>query len=129
MGPSIDYKWKSMKLYICLKLHFWEKFIFIFYKVEDLEKYLLEENEYEEIIDEQFDQSFDIEQQINTVPNNTPFTLDQTIQSPNSKSDFYNFNNSELVHSSDLATINHRSNTHQTYQPIHHRHFNSNYGM
>lgn len=100
--------------------------------MEDLEKYLLEDkDDYEEIADEQFDDqsTFGTKQHINTVTNNTsPFTLDQTIQLPNSKSGFYNYNNSELVHSSDVTTINHRGNTHQTYQPIHHRHFN-NYGM
>lgn len=101
--------------------------------MENLEKYLLEDqDDYEETADEKFENqsTFEIKEQIITVPNNTsPLILDQTIQSPNSIGGFYNHNNSELVHSSDLATINHRSNTHQTYQPIHQRHFNNNYGM
>jgi hypothetical protein len=101
--------------------------------VENLEKYLLEDEEcFEETADEQFEEqsTFEIKEQFITVPNNiSPMTINQTIQSPNNTSGFYSYNNSELVPLSDIATINHRNNTHQTYQPIHHRHFNNNYGM
>jgi len=39
------------------------------------------------------------------------------------------YNHYELTHTApDVTTINYRNNTNQIYQPIHHRHFNNNYG-
>lgn len=101
--------------------------------MNDIEKYLLEDDE-DPLLDEKSKQLFESKStlEMNSVSDNTsPLTLVQTIQSPNSNNSYYNYNNSELVHTpSNLTTINHRSNTaHQTNQPVHHRIFNNNYGI
>lgn len=104
----------------------------------DIEKHLLEDkDDYTEIADEEPQQLFEEQSTletnlfVNTVSNSiSPLTIDQTIQSSNSNNRNYNFNTSESVHTtSNVTTINHRNNTNQANQPIHHRHFNNNYGI
>lgn len=107
-----------------------------FFKVENIEKHLLEiEDENEETVDEESqhilsDQAaIEFIPQNNTLPNSIPpLTIDQRAQSPNSNNSYLNYN-ADITHSTSSTTnINHRSNTHQTYQPIYHRNFNNNYG-
>lgn len=104
----------------------------------DIEKHLLEEkDDYAEIADEEPQQLFEERSTLETEPiaNNvsnsiSPLTIDQTVQSSNSNNHYYNFNNSESVHTTpNVTTINHRSNTNQATSPIHQRHFNNNYGI
>lgn len=104
----------------------------IILKSNDIEKYLLED-EVEDESDEEVEQlenqsTFQNNQsQINTISDSkSPITLVKTIDLPDSNISYYN--NYELAHTSqDVPTINYR-NTNQIYQPIHHRHFNNNYG-
>lgn len=107
--------------------------------MKDIEKYLLEDEDNSEntLLDEKSEQLFENQstleiktQMDNAFDNVSSLPLAQTIQSPNSNNSYYNYNNSEITNTtSNLTTINHRSNTHQTNQPVHHRLFNNNYGM
>lgn len=94
--------------------------------MEEIEKYLLEDEESQKSED---DSTPEIEPQINSSSVISPLTIDQAVQSPNNSNSYYN-NIAAINHtSSDVTTINHRNNTHQIYQPIHHRYFNNNYGI
>lgn len=92
--------------------------------MDDVEKYLLEDED--TVLDEKsqlFENTSTLK--MNSVSDN------EAIQLPNSNNSSYNYNNSELVHTtSNLTTINYRNNTtHQTNQPVHQRLFNNNYGI
>jgi len=102
--------------------------------VENIEQYL-HEDDCGEIVEEE-SQPFEAQSILENNPSiknfsghTSPLTIVQTSQILNSNTIHYNnYNNSELIHSIPHTTINHRSHTQQTYQPIHHRQFNNNYG-
>ncbi|XP_022172907.1 zinc finger protein-like 1 isoform X1 [Myzus persicae] len=103
----------------------------------DIEKYLIEDelHELEEESDEEIQQFENLStlkdntSQINISGNNiSPITLAEKMHLPDSNIGYYN--NYELAQTiPDVTTINYRNNTNQMYQPIHHRHFNNNYGQ
>lgn len=103
-------------------------------KVEDIEKYLLED-ETTDIVEESqlFDDHSILETKPsihNTIGHISQQTLDQPTQLANNDNNYYIYNSPQLVHSvSNPSTVNHRNSTHQTFQPIHHRNFNNNYGI
>jgi len=98
--------------------------------VNNIEKYLLENelHEPEEESDEEIQQFEDYTSQTNIISDNkSPITLAEKMHLADSNIDYYN--HYELAHTvPDVTTINYRNNTNQIYQPIHHRHFNNNYG-
>jgi len=104
--------------------------------VNEIEKYLIEDEHHEpgEESDEEIQQFENLStfknntSQINIIADNTsPVTLAEKMRLPDSNIGYYN--NYELTHiTPDVTTINYRNNTNQMYQPIHHRHFNNNYG-
>lgn len=94
--------------------------------MEEIEKYLLEDEGSQKSEDES---TLEIESQING-SDISPLTIAQNVQLPNNENAYYDNNNAAIVHApSDVTTINYRNNTNQVYQPIHHRHFNNNYGI
>ncbi|CAH1731618.1 unnamed protein product [Aphis gossypii] len=99
--------------------------------VNDIEKYLLEDEVHEpgEESDEEIQQLENNKSQINIISDNkSPTTLAEKMHLADSNIDYYN--HYELAHTTpDVTTINYRNNTNQIYQPIHHRHFNNNYGQ
>lgn len=96
-------------------------------KVEDIEKHLLEdkdndENENSHLFEDH--STLETKPVVNTLSDHVSPLTANTLQSINSN---FSYNNSEFVKpTSNSSTVNHRSNTNQ---PIHHRHFNNNYGM
>ncbi|XP_026816361.1 zinc finger protein-like 1 [Rhopalosiphum maidis] len=99
--------------------------------VNDIEKYLLEDelHEPEEESDEEVQQFENYTSQTNIISDNkSPITPAEKMHLADSNIDYYN--HYELAHTvPDVTTINYRNNTNQIYQPIHHRHFNNNYGQ
>ena len=103
--------------------------------MNDIEKYLIEDELHElgEESDEETQQFENLsafknnQSQINIISDNkSPITLAEKMHLPDSNISYYN--HYELTHTApDATTINYR-NTNQIYQPIHHRHFNNNYG-
>lgn len=90
-------------------------------KIEDIEKHLIE------------DDSEDIETQLfndQSILETKPFTnatlVHNSLQTPDRKMQLENgYNSPEVVHTvSNATTVNHRNNSHQTFQ----RNFNNNYG-
>lgn len=104
--------------------------------MNDIEKYLIEDElrELGEESDEEIQQFESLStfkdniSQINIIADNSsPITLAAKMHLPDSNNDYYN--RFELTHTApDVTSINYRNNTNQIYQPIHHRHFNNNYG-
>jgi len=104
--------------------------------VNDIEKYLIEDELHE--LGEESDEEIQQFENQSTLKNNTsqinintdnksPITLAEKMSLPDSSIGYYN--HYELTHTApDVTTINYRNNTNQIYQPIHHRHFNNNYG-
>ncbi|XP_025198372.1 zinc finger protein-like 1 homolog [Melanaphis sacchari] len=98
--------------------------------VNDIEKYLLEDENHElEESDEEIQQFENNKSQMNIISDNkSPISPVEKMHLANSNIDYYN--HYELAHTTpDVTTINYRNNTNQIYQPIHHRHFNNNYGQ
>jgi len=98
--------------------------------VNDIEKYFLEDELQEESDEEtqQFEDQSKFKNnnsEINIISENkSPVTLAEKMHMPDIDIGYYNNTHT----TQDVTTINFRNSTNQIYQPIHHRHFNNNYG-
>lgn len=102
--------------------------------MEDIEKYLLEDETADTIEEPQlFDNRSILETKLaihNAIGHNSQQTPNQPTQLANNDNNYYIYDSPQLVHSiTNPSTVNHRNSTHQTFQPIHHRNFNNNYGI